>query len=198
MAAKKRRDAGRPRGEPIIDEILEQTLRELSREGLDGLSLDRIAKAAAVNKTSIYRRWPTREALVAAALNRILLDRSIVAADTGSLEGDLVAMLEPVCALLDSALGKAGLRLALSDSALLMTADLTMLEVGHASPPMLDVVARARARGEWRAETDGRMLTFMLVGAVMHRVVLERQSPDPAWVRALVRLALDGVHPRAT
>lgn len=86
MTAKRRRDAGRARGEPIVDSILEHALVELSREGLDGLSIDRIARAAAVNKTTIYRRWPTREALVAAALGRILIDRSLKSPDTGSLE----------------------------------------------------------------------------------------------------------------
>ena len=66
MPAKRRRDAGRARGgEPIVDAILEHTLADLARAGIDGLSIDRIARAAAVNKTTIYRRWPTREGLVA-------------------------------------------------------------------------------------------------------------------------------------
>ena len=56
MATRGRRDAGRARGEPIVDSILEHTLADLSRAGLDGLSIDRIARAAAVNKTTIYRR----------------------------------------------------------------------------------------------------------------------------------------------
>lgn len=67
-----------------MDSILEHTLADLSRAGLDGLSIDRIARAAAVNKTTIYRRWPTRDALVAAALGRILIDRSLIVPDTGT------------------------------------------------------------------------------------------------------------------
>lgn len=195
MATKGRRDAGRARGEPIVDSILEHTLAELSRAGLDGLSIDRIAHAAAVNKTTIYRRWPTREALVAAALGRILIDRSLTIPDTGSLQGDLVAVLTPVGELLDSALGKAGLRLALSDSAALMT-DLTMLQAAHTSSSMFEMISRARARHEWSEDTNAMLLSFMLVGALMHRVVLERQPPTAAWLQQLVALVLRGVYPR--
>lgn len=195
MAAKTRRDAGRARGEPIVDAILEHTLADLSRAGIDGLSIDRIARAAAVNKTTIYRRWPTRESLVAAALGRILIDRSLTVPDTGSLQGDLVAVLAPIGELLDSALGKAGLRLALSDSAALL-ADLTLVQVARTASPMLDMISRARARGEWSEDTDPMLLSFMLVGALMHRVVLERQPPVGDWLHALVGQALRGVYPR--
>lgn len=178
-----------------MDSILEHTLADLSRAGLDGLSIDRIARAAAVNKTTIYRRWPTRDALVAAALGRILIDRSLIIPDTGSLQGDLVAVLTPVGELLDSALGKAGLRLALSDSAALMT-DLTMLQAARTSSSMFEMISRARARHEWSEDTDAMLLSFLLVGALMHRVVLERQPPTFAWLQQLVAQVLRGVYPR--
>ena len=68
-------------------------------QGLDGLRVERIAEAAAVNKTTVYRRWPTREALVTAALERVAEDLSAQIPDTGALTTDLV-----VVALADAAL----------------------------------------------------------------------------------------------
>ena len=53
---KPRRDAGRPRGEPIEAVVLARTLEELVEHGVDGASIDRIARAASVNKTSVYRQ----------------------------------------------------------------------------------------------------------------------------------------------
>ena len=67
-----RRDAGRARGAPIVEAVLTRTLEELAQAGLEGLSVERIARRAEVNKTSVYRRWPSRGELVAAALEQVL------------------------------------------------------------------------------------------------------------------------------
>src|SRR5258707_2197699 len=67
---KKERRTGRPKGgsDAIVRAVLEATLRQLGDRGFAGVSVDEVAKAAAVNKTSVYRRWPSRSALVLAAL----------------------------------------------------------------------------------------------------------------------------------
>ncbi len=85
MKSAKRRDAGRPRGEAVTEAVMLCTLDELASHGLSDLSVERIADAAEVNKTTIYRRWPTREALVAGALEYVMLDLDDRLVDTGSL-----------------------------------------------------------------------------------------------------------------
>ena len=195
MKAKRRRDAGRPRGEPIVDAVLMHTLNELAITGLGELSVERIARLAQVNKTSVYRRWPTRQALVAAALERVLTDVSNAIADTGSLRGDLASLLAPVVELLGSPPGVAVLRAAVSESSAAGVRELAERQLRHASTPMRAVVSRAKARGEWRAGASGEQLVFMLIGAVMHRVLLEHAALDRRWVAQLVRLAVDGVRP---
>ncbi len=60
--------AGRPRS-PVIDQAIMRSALELFIEhGVAGASIERIAKRAGVAKTSIYRRWPSREALLAQAI----------------------------------------------------------------------------------------------------------------------------------
>lgn len=78
------------------------------------MSVERIATKADVNKTSVYRRWPTREKLASAALERILVDVSAAVPDTCSLRGDLLGLLAPVARLLESPLGLTVARFAIA------------------------------------------------------------------------------------
>src|SRR5215469_5927754 len=60
--------AGRPRS-PVVDQaILRAALELFIEHGVAGASIEKIAKRAGVGKTSIYRRWSSREALIAQAI----------------------------------------------------------------------------------------------------------------------------------
>jgi AcrR family transcriptional regulator len=192
-----RRDAGRARGAPIAEAVLARTLEELATAGLEGLSVERIARQAEVNKTSIYRRWPTREALVAAALAGVLDGVSARAPDTGSLRGDLLGLLEPIVDFIGQATGRAVVRAALAESAESSVAGLAAERLSRtASGPVRALMARARARGEWRAGASGEQLIFTLVGAVIHRAMLEHGDITKRWLGSLLDLVLFGVLPR--
>lgn len=174
-----------------------RTLEELATVGLEGLSVERIARAAEVNKTSIYRRWPTREALVAAALEGVLDSVAAQAPDTGSLRGDLLGLLEPVVDFLGQPTGKAVVRAAFAESSASSVAAMAARRLEQqATGPVRALVARARARGEWRAGVKGEQLLFMLVGAAIHRAMLEHAELTKRWLGSLVDLALQGVLPR--
>lgn len=192
-----RRDAGRPRGAPIADAVLAATLRELASAGVEGLSIERIARDADVNKTSIYRRWPTRESLVAAALEGVAAQAAGHLLDTGSLRGDLLALLGMVSELVGSPLGRGLLRAALTESTEAAVAALAADQMGRGTVgPARAIVTRAKARGEWARGTRGEMVVHALVGAVIHRVALEHGSVDRRWLGSLVDLMLRGALPR--
>jgi AcrR family transcriptional regulator len=192
-----RRDAGRARGAPITEAVLASTLAELATSGLEALSVERIARQAEVNKTSIYRRWPTREALVAAALEGVLDSVASRVPDTGSLRGDLLGLLEPVVDFVGQATGRAVVRAALSDSSESSVAAAAATRLSRqATHPVRALMARARARGEWRAGASGEQLVFALVGAVIHRAMLEHAGLTKRWIGSLVDLVLLGVLPR--
>ena len=57
-----------PRSKRIVNSVREATLSELARVGYAGLSVDAIAQAAGVHRTTIYRRWPTKQDLVEALI----------------------------------------------------------------------------------------------------------------------------------
>ena len=194
----RRRDAGRPRGQHVTDAVLEATLAELATSGLDGLSVERVAQRAQVHKTTVYRRWPTREALIAAALEGLAVDTAARAPDTGSLRGDLLGLLSRVSGLLGRPEGRAVARAALGAPAEAHVAALAARRLE--APPAAAIealVARAQARGEWRPDVPADLVFPMLVGALLHRTLLEHADPGTAWLESVVDLMLAGVAPRA-
>ncbi len=66
--APSKRGRGRPRREGAGDEILAVTLAMLRESGYGALTVDTVAELAGVAKTTLYRRWPSKSALVAAAI----------------------------------------------------------------------------------------------------------------------------------
>jgi AcrR family transcriptional regulator len=194
-----RRDSGRPRGAPIESVVLLRTLEELAVAGIDGLSIERIAKRAEVNKTSVYRRWPTREALIVAALESVLDNVAAEVPDTGSLAGDLKALVSPIAATVSDPIGKALVRAAFSESSASAVSALATKKLAeHTENPVRELVARAKARGEWRTGVKGDQLIFTLVGAILHRVMLEHAPISQRWLDGLIDLILHGVAPRSS
>jgi AcrR family transcriptional regulator len=193
-----RRDRGRPRGAAVVERVLAATLTELARVGMEGLAVDEVAKLALVNKTSVYRRWPTREALVAAALSRVLDGAVAQFPDTGSLEGDLLALLTPIMQMISESPGRALLRAAFSESASGAVAALAAQSfTSQSANPLHAMVERAQRRGEWRDNVQADQLVSMLVGAVIHRAMLEHAPLSAEWLASLVDLVLYGAVPRA-
>jgi AcrR family transcriptional regulator len=191
-----RRDAGRPRGETIEATILARTLDELAAHGWEGLSVERLARAAEVNKTSVYRRWPTREALVAAALEAVADRLAVELPDEGSLVAELRTLGRAVAAFAETAEGRAVLRAASAEAvgpALAAVATRRLASSALGAVPA--IVARARARGEWRDDVPPEVLLAVLVGAIIHRQTLERQVVSPAWLDAVVTTLARGVRP---
>ena len=71
--------------------ILAAALHELIDNGYAALSVEAVASRAEVNKTTIYRRWPTLDDLLVDALTTWSQD-AIPGADTGSIETDLLTL----------------------------------------------------------------------------------------------------------
>lgn len=56
------------RGEAVRRAVRAATVAELTDRGYSGLTMEGVARRAGVHKTTVYRRWPDREALVTDAL----------------------------------------------------------------------------------------------------------------------------------
>ena len=66
------RGRGRPRSAKADQAILNATLRMLGTQGVAGTTIEGVAADAGVGKTTIYRRWPTKTALILAAISDLV------------------------------------------------------------------------------------------------------------------------------
>jgi AcrR family transcriptional regulator len=183
------------RGEPVVRGVMEATLEELARSGYGALRIEDVAARAGVNKTTVYRRWPAKEDLVRAALLSIISGKN-VAPDTGSLRTDMLEVARNMAALFRSCEGQGLFRLLLAagpDSELMAIAK--SIKKGHEAVPRA-VSEAAAARGELAPGIDGRMLFDVMVPAIHHRIVMERQDVDEDFIVRLVDLLLLGATPR--
>lgn len=73
-----RKLASQERSRSTVDALLEATTRVLLREGYDRASTNRIAEVAGVSIGSLYQYFPSKEALVAAVLDRHTQEISMV------------------------------------------------------------------------------------------------------------------------
>ncbi len=71
-------------------EILRDAFDVLREVGYDKLTIDTVAARARASKATLYRRWPSKAALVVETM--ACLDGTPDVPDTGSLRGDLVAL----------------------------------------------------------------------------------------------------------
>lgn len=83
---------GRPPDRSKDSAALDATIRLLAREGLAGMSMDRVAAEAGVSKVTVYTRWRSKSELIGAALNHLQVDH--VPVSTGHLRNDLIAHLD--------------------------------------------------------------------------------------------------------
>jgi len=81
------------RGEAREQAILLAAFQLLAEIGYERLTMDAVAVRARASKATIYRRWPGKPELIAAALRLYAAADTVQFKETGSLRGDLLAML---------------------------------------------------------------------------------------------------------
>lgn len=96
------RPAGtRRRGAALEEVILEAAWEELKEVGFANLTVANVAVRAQTGKQVLYRRWPNRARLALAAINHHAEPPLAVPEDTGSLRGDILALLDVAARRLD-------------------------------------------------------------------------------------------------
>lgn len=181
-----------PRGAGFVKKVMEATLTELAASGLVRFSIPAVATQAGVNKTSIYRRWPTKEALVREALSTAMAHTD-AAERVGDLRQDLTALARSVATFLQSAMGKSVMQLVLAGEAheelRALAGSLYLSQAGSAP---LAVMSAAVEKGALAPGVDPGLVLFTLAGGLMHRVLVERAAVTEPFLEQLVGLLLQG------
>lgn len=169
-----------PRSERVIRAVQQATIEELTRSGFAGLTMNGVAKAAGVSRSTLYRRWPTKEALIE-SLFEDGLQRLHDPADTGSLLGDLEILALRLGENMHDPLGRA-LAQVLARPDLRSLAD----EAGRqARAPFARAFERALERGELR-DVDVEAAVHLLFFGVVHWVLERDGAVDAEGIGRLV------------
>jgi AcrR family transcriptional regulator len=186
---------GRPRSEKARVAILEAAAELLLDRGLSAVSMDAVAERAGVSKATIYRWWPTKETLALDALFNEWAAATPATRDTGSLRGDLLALLRPWARL-------AGSRPYGRVIAGLITEAQTNPEFGAEYRSRFveprrgqarEVFRRSVERGEIPADTKIEVAIDLLYGPLYHRLLHGHAPLSDRFVRDVVNTVVDGI-----
>ena len=157
----------------------------LADEGWGRLNSDRIAARAKAGKAGIYRRWPTMAALARHALTRSSLVQA--PADSGSLRGDLIRLLEPWTRPLDRAERAAASLVGAARHDEQLRAGLEEALVRPLAAVVREIAAREAARGRTLSPERVALLGSVLQALWWQRYTAFEGAPlDPAAVGQLV------------
>ncbi|ROQ60253.1 TetR family transcriptional regulator [Streptomyces sp. 840.1] len=176
------------RGRARENTILAATLELVAENGFERLTIDAVAARAHASKATIYGKWKTKDELVAEALRRQSETTTPpVAADTGSLRGDLLATVSVIAAALR---GKNGVSLvslveAIRDHPGLRDAahsqiDLAAATVGQA------ISRHAAERGELGQNADVPACLRLVMAQLLFDTLFHGAVPDAAAQERLV------------
>jgi AcrR family transcriptional regulator len=189
---RKRAEKPRPRGSQFIRKVQDAVIEQLAAVGFQRLSIPEVAARAGVNKTSVYRRWPTKAALVRAALE-VSMGGAGPASSTGGLRTDLVHAARLAAQFVQSPLGTGALRMLLAEGANPDVREVaaSMLRRQETEGPraLFDL---AITRGELPPDTDVQLVLSTVAGALMHRAFIEQKPLSGGFVDKVVDLVLDG------
>ncbi len=175
---------GRPRSAEAHRAILEAAIDLFVEQGYEAMSMEGIAARAGVGKTTIYRRWDSKEDLVVDAIGELIFD--VDPPDTGSVREDLVEMLVIVQTIMSSSpAGEIFPRMAAHVAGATPLGRAYLERVIAPRFALLQAMAaRGVDRGELPSDTDPELLRALLIGPVLMWKLLGRLSRKGARDRA--------------
>jgi AcrR family transcriptional regulator len=174
----------------VREAILDAALSELIGGGYAALSVEAVAARAGVNKTTIYRRWPTLDDLLVDALMEWSHD-ALPAMDTGSVETDLLALGGQLADVLNAGVGRQVVALVLTAG--LRSAQLretTRRYFDHQALRAIPIVNQAIDRGELPADTDANALLTTFRAPLFYRLVTTGDPIDEELITQAARVTL--------
>lgn len=177
--------------------ILAATVELLEAAGFQALTIEAIAARAGVGKQTIYRWWPSKAAVVLEAYIAAGFER-VPTPDTGTLTGDLEAILLPVFrwnAMFTRGSARANKGMMAEAQ---LNPDFHQAYVAlHRSwwKPLRAVLARGVTRGELRDDVDLDALIDLMLGAAWYRILLEHAPLDDDFARLVIQTVVASNQP---
>jgi AcrR family transcriptional regulator len=196
MSSVSHKPLGRPREERADSAILDATLRLIAERGLGDLRVDDVAELAHVGKATIYRRYRSKDELVAAAVTSLVSEIAIP--DTGSTEDDLRQLMRNAVRVYRGSLEARlmpGLVEAMSrDTELAAAVRNGFLKRRRAA--LAALLERGIERGDLRRDLDIELALDVLGGPLFYRLLVTGGRIDNKLADGVAELMLRGFAPR--
>src|ERR1700686_2027803 len=193
IGAGDKRAPGRPRSEESRQSILRSTLKLLQQDGgFPELSIEAIAADANVGKTTVYRWWPTKAALVADAFSASA-DEELRFPNTGSVQSDMSLQMRRLIRIFRSDRGKivaALLTGGQSDEELIEAFRERFLWPRRRQA--YQTLQRGIDRGELPPDSDLDLVLDSLYGPIYMRFLIRHAKLDESFADEICGLVLKG------
>lgn len=188
------RARGRPRDVRVDQSILDAALDLFLEDGFDTMSIESVAERAGVGKTTIYRRWQSKEELVVATIGTLYEGTDVP--DTGDVRADLTTVVRHMHGLIQNT--KAGRALPRMAGELARGSPLGHAYMRTVLAPRLEAVGaalqRAEDRGDLRSDLDVEIAVASIVGPMMFLALTGRiANLDEELASRLVDQAITGM-----
>jgi AcrR family transcriptional regulator len=193
VSARTRRQPGRPMSESVERRLLDAALAVLIEHGVGGLTVDKIADAAGVPRTTFYRRWQTANEAVAAAVKDALGFANPEDPATGDVREDLAIMGKNMVRLLNQGHFARVLSFMITEMQFNPAFRATAMEiVRYRRQYPASVLRRAQEANQVSRDLDAELLVEMYVGAMFFRLFFGEGPPDEAYVSKLLDMIIGG------
>lgn len=198
-------DDGKPRRLPsgaaimqpaVTDALTRALFEEWAEFGYVGISLERVAQRAAVGKAALYRRWPSKLAMVVDRLEVVGIDLAPVV-DTGSLAGDITVLLLQIRRVLRHRLVRRilpDLHAEMQRNSALAQDVRGRLQIERRRRAAI-VLERAIARGDLPSTVDTKLFNDAAGGLLYWRLIITRERADRVYIDGLVQFIVSGLLP---
>jgi AcrR family transcriptional regulator len=187
----------RPRSETAHRAALDATVELLLEQGIEGVTFEEVAARSGVARTTLYRHFGSRDALVAKAARCCVIEHPTP--DTGSLEGDLRFLFDRyqdaedsnrVPDLLPMLIDLAG-----RDPEMRVLVDDVLAQRRR---PMRTVIQLAQLRGEVAADLDMEVALALVIGPFSYRRMVDRRDVTPEFAETVLRASVAALRSTAS
>jgi AcrR family transcriptional regulator len=185
-----KKSPGRPRSAASEKAILDATLELLKEEGYGGLTTDKVALRAGASKSTMYRRWPSKQHLVIAAFDST---PELNIPDSGDLYADMYKVIKEYIGILNSTTLSGVLPALIGERA--HNADLAAVLdplIARRSLPINTVLRKAVERGELPAKTNCELAGTILMSPIQMNSELGR-SVNTRMIKPILNIVLPGL-----
>lgn len=186
----------RPRSEEAREAALSSTIDLVLASGVEGVTFEEVAARSGVAKSTLYRHFGTKQAMVAAAVSSCMVHHTTP--DSGDLARDLRLVFDGFKS------SEEARRLPDLLPALVAAADtcpelqrLVDAVIEERRRPIVDVLRRAQQRGEVRPDVDLDVAFSLLIGPFVQRRMIERAEITPKFRDGVIEVVVAGLRSTA-